>query len=51
MKETDRAKAIAAFCFRNTDTIEGIHAGIAPVSLAGDFSDVFVVDAVGNKIP
>ena len=42
---------MAAFCFRNTDTIEGIHAGIAPVSLAGDFSDVFVVDAVGNKIP
>ena len=51
MKKTDRAKAIAAFCFRNTDTIEGMHAGIAPVSLAGDFSDVFVVDAVGNKIP
>lgn len=51
MKKTDRAKAIAAFCFRNTSTIEGIHAGITPVSLAGDFSDVFVVDAAGNKIP
>ena len=51
MKKTDRAKAIAAFCFRNTNTIEDIHDGSAPVSLTGDFSDVFVVDAVGNKIP
>ena len=51
MKETDRAKAIAAFCFRNTSEIESVHAGITPVSVAGDFSDVFVVDAAGNKIP
>ena len=51
MKETDRAKAIAAFCFRNTNEIESVHAGITPVSVAGDFSDVFVVDAAGNKIP
>ena len=51
MKETDRAKAIAAFCFRNTNEIESVHAGISPVSVAGDFSDVFVVDAAGNKIP
>ena len=51
MKETDRAKAIAAFCFRNTNEIESVHAGITPVSVAGDFSDVLVVDAAGNKIP
>lgn len=50
MKKTDLAKAITAFCFRNT-SIEDIHAGIFPVSNTGDFSDVFVVDATGNKIP
>lgn len=50
MKKSDLAKAITAFCFRNTG-IEDIHAGISPVSNTGDFSDVFVVDANGNKIP
>ena len=50
MKKTDLAKAIVAYCFRNTN-IEDIHAGISPVSKTGDFSDVFVVDATGNKIP
>lgn len=50
MKKTDLAKAITAFCFRNTG-IENIHAGISPMSIAGDFSDVFIVDASGNKIP
>ena len=49
MKKTDLAKAITAFCFRNT-SIESIHAGIFPVSNTGDFSDVFVVDANGQKI-
>lgn len=50
MEKTDLAKAITAFCFRNTG-IENIHAGISPVSKIGDFSDVFVVDANGQKIP
>jgi hypothetical protein len=50
MKKTELAKAITAFCFRNT-SIENIHAGISPVSSTGDFSDVFIVDANGNKIP
>jgi len=50
MKKSELAKAIVAYCFRNA-SIESIHAGIAPVSNTGDFSDVFVVDANGNKIP
>lgn len=49
-EKTDLAKAIVAYSFRNT-RIEGIHAGVSPVSNTGDFSDVFVVDANGNKIP
>lgn len=51
MKKTDIAKAIVAYCFRNTTSIEEIHAGITPVSKAGDYSDVFIIDAAGNKIP
>ncbi len=51
MKKTDLAKAIVAYCFRNTTSIEEIHAGITPVSKAGDYSDVFIIDAAGNKIP
>ena len=51
MKKTDLAKAIVAYCFRNTTSIERIHAGITPVSKAGDYSDVFIIDAAGNKIP
>lgn len=43
------ANAIAVDCFRNTN-IENIHAGITPISRTGDFSDVYVVDAEGNKI-
>lgn len=50
MKKAELAKAIVAYSFRNT-SIETIHAGISPVSNKGDFSDVFVVDANGNKIP
>ncbi len=37
-------------CVRNTG-IEDIHAGKSPVSRTGDFSDVFVVDADGRRIP
>ena len=41
---------MAVYCFRNT-SIDNIHAGAVPVSNTGDFSDVFVVDANGRKIP
>ena len=51
MKKTDLAKAITAYSFRNTEAIEDIHAGTSPVSNTGDFSDVYVVDANGRKIP
>jgi hypothetical protein len=50
MKKSDLAKAIVAYSFRNT-SLEDIHAGISPVSYTGDYSDVFVVDASGRKIP
>ena len=50
MKKTDLAKAITAYCFRNTG-IENIHSGVSPTSNTGDYSDVFVVDANGRKIP
>ncbi|MFT3974886.1 MAG: hypothetical protein QM699_16005 [Amaricoccus sp.] len=42
------AKAMAMICVRNT-MLEDIHAGRGPVSRTGDFSDVFVVDAEGNR--
>lgn len=44
------AKAMAMICVRNT-MLENIHAGRVPVTNAGDFSDVIVVDADGNQIP
>ena len=50
MKKSELAKAIVAYCFRNT-SLEDIHAGAVPASNAGDFSDVFVIDANGRKIP
>jgi hypothetical protein len=50
MKKSELAKAIVAYCFRNT-SLEDIHAGASPVSNTGDFSDVFVIDATGRKIP
>ncbi|SEO23087.1 hypothetical protein SAMN04489859_10499 [Paracoccus alcaliphilus] len=43
------AKAMAMICVRNT-MLENIHAGRVPVTNAGNFSDVFVVDADGNQI-
>ena len=51
MEKKDLAKAVVAYSFRNTSAIEDIHAGITPVSHTGDFSDVVVVDAAGNRIP
>ena len=44
------AKAVTAACFRNT-YIEEIHSGILPISVKGDFSDVFITDSLGNNIP
>lgn len=44
------AKAMAMICVRNT-ILENIHAGRVPRTKSGDYSDVFVVDAEGNRIP
>ncbi len=44
------AKAMAMICVRNT-MLEDLHAGKVPVTKRGDFSDIFVVDADGNRIP
>jgi hypothetical protein len=46
----DMAKIMTMICVRNT-RLENIHSGIVPTSNTGDFSDVMVVDADGNKIP
>lgn len=44
------AEAMAMVCVRNT-MLENIHAGRVPVTKTGDFSDVYVVDGDGNRIP
>ena len=44
------AKTMAMLCVRNTN-LETIHAGKTPVTRTGDWSDVTVVDADGNRIP
>jgi len=44
------AKTMAMLCVRNTH-LETIHAGKTPVTKIGDWSDVTVVDAEGNRIP
>lgn len=44
------AKVMALMCVRNTG-LENIHAGRSPISETGDYSDVFVHDAQGRKIP
>ncbi|MFZ5708072.1 MAG: hypothetical protein ACOY4T_00060 [Pseudomonadota bacterium] len=41
---------MAMLCVRNTH-LETIHAGKTPVTRTGDWSDVTVVDADGNRIP
>ena len=43
-------RAMAQQCVRNT-ALEDIHAGAAPVTRTGDWSDVTVVDAEGRRIP
>ena len=37
-------------CVRNTQ-LETLHAGLTPFTRTGDYSDVFVVDANGRRIP
>lgn len=37
-------------CVRNTQ-LETLHAGPTPVTPTGDYSDVFVLDADGRRIP
>jgi len=44
------AKTMAMLCVRNTH-LETIHAGKTPVTRTGDWSDVTVLDADGNRIP
>jgi hypothetical protein len=44
------AKAMAMICVRNT-LLEDLHAGPGPVTRTGDYSDVEVLDADGNRIP
>ena len=44
------AKIMAVICVRNTK-LEDLHAGRVPVTRTGDYSDVFVVDADGQRIP
>ncbi|WP_252258613.1 DUF1854 domain-containing protein [Erythrobacter aurantius] len=43
------AKTLAMMCVRNT-CLETLHAGIVPVTHAGDYSDVRVIDADGREI-
>lgn len=44
------AKIMTMMCVRNTK-LEDIHAGVAPVTKTGDYSDVVVLDADGRRIP
>ena len=37
-------------CVRNTQ-LETLHAGLGPITRTGDYSDVFVIDADGQRIP
>ena len=43
------AKTLAMMCVRNSG-LETLHAGIVPVTHAGDYSDVRVIDADGHEI-
>ena len=43
-------KIMAMLCVRNS-RLEDLHAGLVPVTHTGDYSDVFVVDADGRRIP
>ena len=57
MKQEDKeriaaslTKLMAMMCVRNAG-LESLHAGLVPVTRTGDYSDVFVLDADGRKIP
>ena len=41
---------MAMICVRNS-RLEDLHAGQVPVTRTGDWSDVVVIDATGNRIP
>lgn len=43
------AKAMAILCVRNS-RLEDLHSGRVPVTKTGDWSDVTVLDAEGNRI-
>ncbi|WP_203075735.1 hypothetical protein [Falsiroseomonas ponticola] len=45
-----RAKIMAVICVRNSK-LEDLHAGQVPTTRTGDYSDVFVVDTDGRRIP
>ena len=47
---TEFAKLLAAACVRR-GYLEQLHAGTTPVTRAGDYSDVKVIDADGKEIP
>ena len=44
------ARIMAILCVRNTK-LEALHSGPTPVTRTGDYSDVFVEDAEGRRIP
>jgi hypothetical protein len=44
------AKIMAMICVHNS-SLEDLHAGQVPTTRTGDYSDVFVVDADGRRIP
>jgi len=44
------ARIMALLCLRNTQ-LEALHAGLTPATRTGDYSDVFVIDAKGRRIP
>ncbi len=47
---TEFAKLMAAACVRR-GYLEKLHEGVTPVTHAGDYSDVKVIDAEGREIP
>lgn len=44
------AKIMAMLCVRHTQ-LEALHAGLTPITRTGDYTDVFVLDADGRRIP
>ena len=48
--QSEFSKILTAACVRR-GYLEKLHAGITPVTLTGDYSDVKVIDADGREIP